>query len=413
MRPFILSALVATLLSSSSLSHAQSPAPKKSYVVMGSSTAAGAGASLLDSAWPYLLKKYYEDLGIVDTMHDIAWPGYTTYQGMPTGSPYPDTLAPDANVNVTRALSFDPDVVIVSYPSNDLLLHYGMRAFMSNLHTIYDTVVAHHKRCVVTSSQPRDDADSIGRVLLLAARDSILLEFPGNSVNFWDPVVSSDGSLSINPLDSAGDLVHYNNTGHRALFEAIKAFDIFGAVPLALSLISFTAALNGQSALLHWTAEEDAGPDDFIIQRSADGSSFSDLQQIKGIGKGQQNDYSWTDQTPLPGRNLYRLEMQDNGGEHYSKIVSLLRQEKGLNILKLYKPDGSRELMTEIAIDHDQPLTITITSATGVMVRQQYYAGVSPSLKISVPLTGLAAGQYFLTVRAADNEQVTRSFLTF
>ena len=410
MRALILSALATACLLLPCLSPAQSSNPKKVFAVIGSSTAAGEGATPTDSAWAYLLQKYYQDLGILDRMYDIAWPGSTTYWGIPTG----DSGSNNTNhTNVTSALSFNPDVVIVSYPSNDLLMGITMRQYMTNLHLIFDTVVAHHKRCIITSSQPRDDADSAHRVLLLAARDSILLQFPGNSVNFWDPVVSTDGKLGINPLDSAGDLVHYNNRGHRALFEVIKAFDIFGADPLPLSLISFTAALNGQSAVLHWTAEEDAGPDDFIIQRSEDGSSFSDLEQIKGIGKGQQNNYSWTDQAPLPGKNFYRLEMQDNGGQHYSPIVSLLIQEKGTNILKMYKPEGSGQLMAEIGIDHDQPLTITVTSTTGIIVRQQYYTAISPLLKITVPLTGLAAGQYFFTVRTGDNRQETRSFLTF
>jgi len=404
MRPLL--TLVAAWLLLPCLSPAQPPSPKKIISVIGSSTAAGQGASSFDSAWVGLLQKYYQDLGVLDRIYDYASSGLTTFDGLP-GSTFPNT-------NVNQALSVNPDVVLVSFPTNDFVVNppSTMATYMANLHTIYNIVVAAGKKCYITGTQPRDDQPLAIRQLFKDGEDSIELEFPNNYIDFWDPL-ADPVTLGFNPLYGNPDKIHPNNAGHRLLFEAVKAKDILGLAPLPLSFISFTASLTRQSALLRWTATDEQEPLFFIIQRSADGVSFANLDQVKSIGNGQQTDYSWTDQSPLAGKSFYRLKMQGNANEQYSKVVSLISQEKGLNILKLYKPNGSRELLAEIGIDHDQSLFITITNATGATIRQKNYAGISPSLKIPIPLAGLAAGQYFLTVKTADNDQVTRSFLTF
>jgi acyl-CoA thioesterase-1 len=380
-----------------------SPAQKKVIAVIGSSTASGQGASSYGKAWVGLLEKYYQDLKVIDRIDNYAVSGLTTFDGLPT-SEFPNT-------NVIQALSVHPDVVLVAFPTNDFVKGFTMQQYMSNLHTIYNLVVAAGKKCYITGTQPRDDVhDPSIRQLFKDGRDSITLEFPDNSIDFWD-LLADPVTLGFNPLYVSADGIHPNDAGHELLFEAVKAKDILGLMPLPLSFISFTATLNGQSALLRWTAADESGSGYFTIQRSGDGISFDNLEQVKETGKGQQTDYSWTDPAPLAGKTFYRLKITENGNEQYSKIVSLLRQEKGLNILKLYKPDGSPELLAEISIDHDQPLTITITNALGTRVRQTFCPGIAPSLKIPIPLTGLAAGQYFLTVRTAGNDQVTRSFL--
>src|SRR2546430_13957865 len=99
----------------------------KRAVVIGSSTAAGLGASPLDSSWVSRFNHYYKyQLGTVDTTYNLAVSGTTCYQGMPDSYvPPAGRPVPDPAHNVSRAaallstLAAPADgVTIVNYPTN-------------------------------------------------------------------------------------------------------------------------------------------------------------------------------------------------------------------------------------------------------------------------------------------------------
>src|SRR5256885_13735345 len=92
----------------------------KFHSVIGSSTAAGMGASVTDSCWVNRLTHYYQQQGLTIIPHNLAVPGRNCYHGMPSSyMPPPSRDFPQPGENVTMAMTFNPDVVIVSYPTNN------------------------------------------------------------------------------------------------------------------------------------------------------------------------------------------------------------------------------------------------------------------------------------------------------
>ena len=65
--------------------------------------------------------------------------------------------------------------------------------------------------------------------------------------------------------------------------------------------------------------------DFFQVQRSADAKNLQDLGVVNAQGESNElAKYNYTDNTPLNGRNLYRLEMVDKDGSFaYSRINEL------------------------------------------------------------------------------------------
>src|SRR5689334_18302519 len=109
---------------------------QKKLTVLGSSTAAGNGASVIDSSWVGRLqasfRKNMSD-GIDTPINNRAVPGYVTYQSLPTGYPTPPARPlPDPNANITYVLSEvpKPDVVIINYPTNDIVSDYTPKEMM-------------------------------------------------------------------------------------------------------------------------------------------------------------------------------------------------------------------------------------------------------------------------------------------
>src|ERR1700722_16509515 len=96
---------------------------KRIVAVIGSSSAFGTGANPMDSSWVNLTKDYLKGLGLIDTIYNIALGGSTTFAGLPTWDSG-GASAPDTAHNITKALRYNPDVVLIAYASNDVVADY-------------------------------------------------------------------------------------------------------------------------------------------------------------------------------------------------------------------------------------------------------------------------------------------------
>src|SRR6476620_1789705 len=101
------------------LTSAQSP---KRICVLGSSSAWGYFGNPPvypnDSGWVYRVKRYYKNLGLIDTLYNLAVSGTDPYSAMPTGyTPPPGRDLPDVNRNITKAVNLNPkpNIIIVNF----------------------------------------------------------------------------------------------------------------------------------------------------------------------------------------------------------------------------------------------------------------------------------------------------------
>jgi len=98
-----------------------------------------------------------------------------------------------------------------------------------------------------------------------------------------------------------------------------------GMTPLPVTFLSFTATVEHADVVLNWSTGQEINNDYFIIQRSADGRGWEDLQQVAGTGTtNAATAYSAYDQSPLAGRSYYRLMIKDrDGAMSYSSVSSV------------------------------------------------------------------------------------------
>lgn len=95
---------------------------------------------------------------------------------------------------------------------------------------------------------------------------------------------------------------------------------------LPITLKSFSAKPLVSSTLLSFSTATETNNSHFVIERSADARTFSEIGQVRGAGTTQeQHDYTFTDDKPLSGRNYYRLRQVDfDGTESFSPVVSVV-----------------------------------------------------------------------------------------
>ncbi len=208
-----------------------SSCPAKKIAVLGSSTSEGLGLSAGQS-YVDRLRTYLQTLNASHTVTNYAASGYDTYRIMPTGYSTPvGRPAVDTTRNITWALAFDPDIIIVNMPSNDQASGYDVSETESNFETVVAVARAANVPIFLTTTQPRSDGlmSPTEMARLITVKDWINSTYGIFAMDFWTVFANSDGSLITNPY-SQGDGVHINALGHQKLLSRVLANGFFELV---------------------------------------------------------------------------------------------------------------------------------------------------------------------------------------
>jgi lysophospholipase L1-like esterase len=197
-----------------------SVAKARRIVILGSSTAEGVGPKVPDSAWVNLLRKYLQAKDPRSAVINLAVGGYNSYKILPESADVPFTRPdPDPEHNIDKALSLQPDLIIINMPSNDITEGFSVEEFKRNLATVTAMIRVRGIRYFVTTTQPRNTS-AANRRKLQQMREIIMTGYPGAYINYWDGFSSPDGKLL--PQYDSGDGVHLNGLGHQLMFDRIK-----------------------------------------------------------------------------------------------------------------------------------------------------------------------------------------------
>jgi subtilisin-like proprotein convertase family protein len=174
-------------------------------------------------------------------------------------------------------------------------------------------------------------------------------------------------------------------------FTAEAFTGVYTNLPVTLS--SFTATAKNKTIITNWHTATELNTNHFNVQRSTDGTSFTDIGTVKAVGSGA-NSYSFIDNKPTDGINYYRLQIVDkDGAVSYSKVVSC-----ELSVVKpiAVYPNPSRDNVT---ISGSHIASIQVMDNLGRIVKVvELKDATNPSLSVN----GLPAGVYHLRVQTSD-----------
>ncbi|MBS4059005.1 MAG: T9SS type A sorting domain-containing protein [Bacteroidetes bacterium] len=190
------------------------------FVILGSSTAAGAGASGSATSWVGLFRTYVQSINPEAVVVNLAVGGFTTYHVMPTGFiPPSGRPMPSSNNNITRALTYNPWAIIINLPSNDAANNYSVTEQMENFETIINLSTSSEVDYRVTTTQPRNFTNPDQLQNLFAVRTAILDTYTTKAVNIFDELAQPDGTIK--PIYNSGDGIHLNDAGHDYIYQEI------------------------------------------------------------------------------------------------------------------------------------------------------------------------------------------------
>jgi lysophospholipase L1-like esterase len=194
------------------------PKATPTIVILGSSTAAGTGATPIDSAWSYRLRATVNKTTARANFVNLALGYYSLYHIMPAGCPATGRPAPDTARNITKAVSYKPQLIILNFPSNDIDYNYTDNEIMSNYAKLTHLMDSAKVSYIIFSTQPRNFSDAGKRLRLKTLNDKIKSVYNYHVCDFLEQL--STPTYMIRPEYSAGDDIHVNNAGHAIIFNA-------------------------------------------------------------------------------------------------------------------------------------------------------------------------------------------------
>lgn len=363
-----------------------------------------------DSAWAFKIKKYYKDLGVIDTLFNIATNGIDCYTGMPTTYvPPAGRNLPDNRFNISRAVKMlpKPDVIIVNFPTNnyDWLDPYEVIACLK---TIRDTALLNNIRCYITTTQPRDNFNLGERDKLKNLKRLIDSTFGQWSIDFWTDIVQ-DPPIIIRPPYALGDGVHLNPAGHTVLKNIVIAKNIF-AVALPLRFVSFSARKEGERVSIKWKTEQEDPHTNYTVERSDNGSDFSMIGSVTGNSSFSTSQYAFNDEHPFAGFNYYRIKSMSAGGNRiYSNIIKVDNKNDLVLISNLYPSLAHNSI--SVLLTGSKTMNISVADMQGKIVYKTK-VWVEHEILYPISIEKLPAGIYTLNVQS-DGAKESRKFIKY
>jgi hypothetical protein len=221
--------------------------------------------------------------------------------------------------------------------------------------------------------------------------------FPSNNSEFWYPgatIPTWNGKTYDNqypiPYSGSGNPSDYDND-YRA--SAMMPYLYMATTPLSVNYAQeLLVTVKNNVVCLAWATAAEVNNKHFVIQRSNDGVTFTQIGVVPGKATNGNSSatlsYAYTDENPLAGVNHYRLQQVDMGGNtEHSKIVSVTTGS-GASV-SLY-PNPATTVINVQNIPIGSSVVIYNTAGNTV------YTGTVTASRFSVNVQRFSAGVYFL-----------------
>jgi hypothetical protein len=190
----------------------------------------------------------------------------------------------------------------------------------------------------------------------------------------------------------------------------------YAGITLPVILAGFSAAAVGdRQVLLQWQTTSESNSAYFAVERSYDGSSFTELGRQPAQGRSSTpTQYRFTDGSPLQFNKAiqYRLKMVDKDGRfEYSPIKTVLMDGNQV-VLKNIAPNPATEgrpLWIEMAAPKKETLALQIVAANGTVAAQQTLTLQTGNNRIAIDAAArLQPGVYTVIITGSNISEKTR-----
>jgi len=225
---------------------------------------------------------------------------------------------------------------------------------------------------------------------------STLLVATGGQINRW----AADAKKEIIVL---GGVNKFDQTNASTINGFAIASSATGVAPagfsansaLPVTFAGFYATKNNNDVVLTWSTAQELNNNNFEIQRSADGSSWSVIAVVMGMGTSNTlTQYSYTDKNNTAATAYYRIRQVDFDGNFEFSTVKVIRGSEATPVTKVYASSNNINIEFNKAITGN--VTVRVLNTNGQLLAQQNFA--QANYRITMNSNGKSAGLYVVQV---------------
>jgi len=176
---------------------------------------------------------------------------------------------------------------------------------------------------------------------------------------------------------------------------------------LPLTLLQFTASHQQGGNLLQWSTAAEINTASFVIERSSNGTAFSEAGTVAASSTTGNHSYRFEDKNYFTGKVYYRLRMTDRDGHYtYSKILAL-SSGNPITELSVYPNPVHATATVVFTTNIAGKYTVRVTDMGGKTIKTLTLSFVSGANLVSVDMSGYNSGNYLVTVQS-DSQQYSK-----
>jgi hypothetical protein len=179
--------------------------------------------------------------------------------------------------------------------------------------------------------------------------------------------------------------------------------------PLPVNLLQFTGWKNGNANQLNWSTSSEENNDYFIVERSSDGITFTEIGRVDGSGNSASiQQYNYEDLRPLSGTNYYRLQQVDfDGKASYSNIV-LLDNGSTAATMDIYPNPNNGSFDIRISSEMTDSYVLETMDIHGKIV----YSTTGDQAYETFQVSNLSSGVYVVRL-SSGNQVITKKLVVY
>lgn len=185
----------------------------------------------------------------------------------------------------------------------------------------------------------------------------------------------------------------------------------YKAAPVPVTVVSFNGHQQNNIIQLKWTTSQEVNIDTYEVQRW-NGRDWNTLGNVASLKIAMQNQYTFDDNSPMQGMNLYRLRITSEiGSVVYSDIAKVQFESSGNRIYQNVPNPFRNQTVIRLDITQQAKVKVLVYNTSGKQIAVLDNSNRQPGTYLLKWNTGnIPAGTYFYKV-IINNEVQTRSML--
>jgi hypothetical protein len=173
-----------------------------------------------------------------------------------------------------------------------------------------------------------------------------------------------------------------------------------GTTPLPIELLHFNATCDNDGVLVGWSTATETNNDFFTVQRSSNLLDYVTVGVVEGAGNSNiVRNYSFKDESATNGTVYYRLMQTDYNGQYeVFNPIAVTCSNMPVDVVSVYPNPANDVLNVNINLSGDDHGTLAVLNSFGQVVTTQTINAGKGFNNYTLDVSGLAAGQYFVSV---------------